>query len=139
MLLSRFYDLSFVISLGQATSSRRSHEGGYGDGYSGGGNAGRFDSSASYSERRSFAEERRGSFRNRDDYRKPVSVPAGSVRQSPRGGYRGRVSSRGARGNRIGLRDGIIRRRVVDSGFRKRGAAIRSDYLRRLKISRLRR
>lgn len=134
--------MSFVISLGQATSSRRSHDGGYGgDGYSGSGNTSRYEST-SYSERRSFADERRGSFRSRDDYRKPVNMTsASSVRQSPRGGYRGRVSSRGTRGTRVGLRDGIIRRRVVDTGFRKRGAALRStsDYLRRLKISRLRR
>lgn len=143
LVFANFVRYEFVISFGQAPSSRRSHDGGYGgDSYSSG-NASRYESSQSYSDRRSFGDDRRPAFRSRDDYRKPVSLPSGSsVRQSPRGGYRGRVSSRrGARASRIGLRDGIIRRRVVDSGFRKRGATLRStsDYLRRLKISRLRR
>lgn len=121
---------------GQAPSSRRSHDG-YGDSYGG---SARYESG--YTERRSFTDDRR-SFRNREDFRKPpMPSAASSVRQSPRGGYRGRVSGpRGIRGSRT-LRDSIIRRRVLETGYlRKRGAPMRStgDYLRRLKINRQRR
>lgn len=151
--LITIYHLSLCVIFGQAPSSRRSHDGGYGggDGY---GNAGRYESSqgggaGGYSDRRSsFNDDRRSTFRPpRDDYRKPVSTaPSTTTRASPRGSgsYRGRVSSRGTRGNRLSIREGLVRRRVVDTAsyLRKRGTTIRSsttDYLRRLRINRIRR
>ncbi|KAF2898568.1 hypothetical protein ILUMI_07613 [Ignelater luminosus] len=114
----------------EAPSSRRSHE------------ADNFNSSSSsryqsnsFSDR-SFSRDRRPSFSSRrDDFRKPSGPPPSS---SPRGGYRGRISSRGVRGAR--LREGL-RRRLVESSYairRRVASRVSGDYSRRLKMSRLR-
>ncbi|KYB28932.1 hypothetical protein TcasGA2_TC032287 [Tribolium castaneum] len=109
----------------EAPSSR--HDSSYG-GY--GSSTSRYDSS--YSDRRSFSSDRHpGSFSRRDDFRRPSGPP--------RGGYRGRISSRGSRG--LKLRDRPTRRRLVESSYavRKRIIPSRtSDYARKLKISKMR-
>ncbi|KAK5642426.1 hypothetical protein RI129_008593 [Pyrocoelia pectoralis] len=115
----------------EAASSRRSHEG---DSFNS--SSGRYPSN-SFSERRSFSRDRRppSYSASRDDFRRP-SRPISST---PRGGYRGRISSRGMRGAR--LREAPPRRRLIESSYaiRKRlPPRVSSDYARRLKISRLR-
>lgn len=116
----------------EAASSRRSHEG---DSFNS--SSGRYPSN-SFSERRSFSRDRRppSYSASRDDFRRP-SRPISST---PRGGYRGRISSRGMRGAR--LREAPPRRRLIESSYaiRKRlpPRVSSSDYARRLKISRLR-
>lgn len=117
----------------QAPSSRRSHEG---ESFS---NSGARYHSNSFNEDRSFTRDRRpSSFTRREEIRKPLGPPPLS---SPRGGYRGRISSRGIRAAR--LREGVSRRRLLESSYavRRRSAATRVslDYRRSLKLSRLRR
>jgi len=116
----------------EAPSSRRSHEG---DSFSS--SSSRYQSN-SFPEHRSFSRDRRPpSFTSRrDDFRRPSGPPPSS---SPRGGYRGRISSRGIRGAR--LREGPPRRRLLESSYgvrRRVPTRIASDYSRRLKMSRLR-
>ncbi|KAK4876965.1 hypothetical protein RN001_009471 [Aquatica leii] len=116
----------------EAPSSRRSHEG---DGFNS--SSGRYQSN-SFSEHRSFSRDRRppSYSASRDDFRRSSRTLSSST---PRGGYRGRISSRGLRGAR--LRDVPPRRRMVETSYaiRKRlMPRLSSDYTRRLKISRLR-
>ncbi|KAF5304121.1 hypothetical protein FQA39_LY01906 [Lamprigera yunnana] len=116
----------------EAPSSRRSHEG---DGFNSSG--GRYQSN-SFSEHRSFSRDRRPpSFSTaRDDFRRSSRTLTSST---PRGGYRGRISSRGMRGGR--MRDLSLRRRMAESSYAIRKRIIprvSSDYTRRLKMSRLR-
>ncbi|KAF5303342.1 hypothetical protein FQR65_LT08255 [Abscondita terminalis] len=114
----------------EAPSSRRSHEG---DGFNS--SSSRYQSN-SFSEHRSFSRDRRPPSYTaaRDDFRRP---PRSLATSTPRGGYRGRISSRGLRG----ARDVPPRRRMVDTSYaiRKRlMPRLSSDYTRRLKITRLR-
>lgn len=150
----------------QASSSRRSHEGGYGGGSDYSNRYGYSEEKGGYADERgrSYREERRSasSFRDRsrEDYphRKaeqldssmppPSSAPPRHL-SSPRGSFRGRISGRGTRGmsrmifpRRV---DTILIRKknIMDSSynFRKRMLAARSqaETLRRLKLQRLRR
>ncbi|KAJ8983844.1 hypothetical protein NQ317_016449 [Molorchus minor] len=110
----------------EAPSSRHDSYGGYGPN--------RHEGQSSYSDRRSYSGGHSTStpFSRRDEFRRPGPPP-------PRGAYRGRISSRGSRG--IKLRDRPPRRRLVESSYavRKRIIPTRtSDYVRRLKISRMR-
>ncbi|KAK5642442.1 hypothetical protein RI129_008609 [Pyrocoelia pectoralis] len=93
--------------LGEEASSRRSHEGG-----SFNSSSGRYPSN-SFSERRSFSRDRRppSYSASRDDFRRP-SRPISST---TRGGYRGRISSRGMRGAH--LREAPPRRRLIESSY----------------------
>ncbi|XP_022918577.1 zinc finger protein on ecdysone puffs-like isoform X2 [Onthophagus taurus] len=114
----------------ESLSSRHDGYGGSGDSY------GRYDSSgsASYTDRRSFSTDRRqSSFSRREEFRKP----APPVSSSPRGGYRGRISSRGSMRSR--LRERPTRRRLIESSYVVRRRTIRpSDYTKRLKMARMR-
>ncbi|KAB0791644.1 hypothetical protein PPYR_10698 [Photinus pyralis] len=116
----------------EAASSRRSHEG---DSFNS--SSGRYPSN-SFSERRSFSRDRRppSYSTGRDEFRRPTRP----ISSTPRGGYRGRISTRGMRGAH--LRAVPPRRRLIESSYaiRKRlpPRLTTSDYARRLKISRLR-
>ncbi|KAK9731761.1 hypothetical protein QE152_g13387 [Popillia japonica] len=115
----------------ESLSSR--HDGGFGG--SGDSYGGRYDSSGSYPERRSFSSDRRSSSfsSRREEFRKPLPPPP----SSPRGGYRGRISSRGSLRPR--LRDRPTRRRLIESSYVLRRRNIRSsDYVRRLKMAKFR-
>lgn len=147
----------------QASSGRRSHEGSYGGGTD-------YNSRYSYEDKgygedrsRGYRDERRsaGSFRDRSreeyPHRKAEQVDSGMPPpssgpprhvSSPRGSFRGRVSSRGTRGmSRLTLprrSDAILGRKrgIMDSySVRKRVLTSRAqaDSLRRLKIQKLRR
>ncbi|KRT85953.1 hypothetical protein AMK59_1126, partial [Oryctes borbonicus] len=115
----------------ESLSSR--HDGGFGgssDSY-----GGRYESSGSYPERRSFSSDRRSSSfsSRREEFRKPLPPPP----SSPRGGYRGRISSRGSLRPR--LRERPTRRRLIESSYVLRRRNIRSsDYVRRLKMAKFR-
>ncbi|XP_049833154.1 uncharacterized protein LOC126275441 isoform X1 [Schistocerca gregaria] len=148
----------------QASSARRSHEGSYGGGTDYNSRYSYTEDKGGYGEERGrgYREERRsaGAFRDRsrEDYphRKadhldsdmppPSSGPPRHV-SSPRGSFRGRISSRGSRGlSRFMLArraDSILarKRRLVDSyTVRKQYLArAHAESLRRLKMQKLRR
>lgn len=110
-------------------NSRRSHEGGYPEYGANGGH--RYETGRYSSERRFPPPERRssGTFRppssspRHEEYRKP--------RPAPRGTFRGRLSTRGG----IVRRDVIRSRRILETRMPARS----SDYLRKLRLAKMRR
>ncbi|XP_017780072.1 PREDICTED: zinc finger protein on ecdysone puffs-like isoform X2 [Nicrophorus vespilloides] len=106
-----------------------------------------YNSSRYESDRRSFSSDGRssGPFSGRkEEFRKPPPPPP-PISSSPRGGYRGRVSSRGMIRSRLRerpLSSSVRRTRLLESsyGVRRRVLTGRThDYARRLKISKMRR